>query len=51
MLRADMWTQVGGRGEWDELGDGIYIYTLPRVKQRAMEACCVAQGTQFRALW
>ena len=28
MLTADMWTQVRGRGEWDELGDGnLHIYT------------------------
>ena len=28
MLRAGVWTQVGGRGEWDELRDGdLHIYT------------------------
>ena len=28
MLTADMWTQVRGRREWDELGDGnLHIYT------------------------
>ena len=42
MLTADMWTQVRGRGEWDELGDGnLHICT----------ATCKTESLRKFAVW